>query len=383
MHSEISFRPDDMTISALSLFWTQFEQNPTVIFECGVTGTARELRDYPDMDPEDAPVTHSIHHDLEEFDKMIKYVLEITKNSYTVRKRITTQSRVYGAFITIPNDGIVIEMIVCFRPGRESKEIRMAGCNENEAWVKFQDLFIEYTKQATNKKDIINIIATSHGDFFLNGIEMDRSKSRDFTYDHYNDGFEKISERVITTLQTDNESGLVLLHGDTGTGKTSYLKHLLHIITSKRIIYVPPDLTESLSAPAFMNFLISNAKNSILLIEDAENVLKHREAGGNQAVSNILNISNGILGDILRMQIVCTFNCSIQEIDPALLRPGRLVAEYQFDKLTTSRARNLVSTLHGEEVAKTVDKPLSLAEAFNITNMPDKTKIVTQKLGFV
>jgi len=132
-----------------------------------------------------------------------------------------------------------------------------------------------------------------------------------------------------------------------------------------------------------MNFLISNAKNSILLIEDAENVLKHREAGGNQAVSNILNISNGILGDILRMQIVCTFNCSIKEIDPALLRPGRLVAEYQFDKLSIDRSQDLVRTLHGEEVAKTVDERLTLAEAFNLTNLPDKTKIVTQKLGFV
>jgi hypothetical protein len=108
--------------------------------------------------------------------------------------------------------------------------------------------------------------------------------------------------------------------------------------------------------------------------------LKQREAGGNQAVSNILNISDGILGDILRLQIVCTFNSKLQEIDQALLRPGRLIAEYRFEKLSLDKTAALMKKLHGIEYT---GKEMTLADIFNVNNMPDKTNIKKNPVGFV
>jgi SpoVK/Ycf46/Vps4 family AAA+-type ATPase len=248
------------------------------------------------------------------------------------------------------------------------------------------DVLTEYAKRFISppptKKDKIHVITQSQGEFYLKDIELKERKRSKFSYDHYNEGFEEISGRVISTLSDANESGLVLFHGDAGTGKTSYLKHLLHTITTKKLIYMPPDLTEHISSPGFITFMMSEAMNSILLIEDAETVLRHREAGGNQAVANILNISDGILGDVLKLQIVCTFNSPLSDIDPALRRPGRCIAEYRFEKLTDDRAGNLMANLYGEDV-EWEPKEMTLAEVFNFKKPHDVSKPKERTFGFI
>ena len=66
-------------------------------------------------------------------------------------------------------------------------------------------------------------------------------------------------------------------------------------------------------------------KNSVLVIEDAERVISDRQGHGSSAgVSNILNLTDGILGDCLNIQIIATFNMARERIDSALLRKGRL-----------------------------------------------------------
>jgi hypothetical protein len=246
------------------------------------------------------------------------------------------------------------------------------------------DLLREYANQyiapPPAKKDKIHIITNSGTDFSLRDIKLGERLSK-FSYDNYNEGFEEVSERIIETLKKSNESGLVLFHGDPGTGKTSYLKHLLRVIDNKKLIYMPPDLTEHLSSPGFVTFMMAEAKNSVLLIEDAENVLRHREAGGSQAVSNILNLSDGILGDVLQLQMVCTFNSRLQDIDEALLRPGRCIAEYRFENLEAERAATLMQRLYGDDVELT-GKPMTLAEIYNYKKPKDRTKQRNYGVGF-
>ena len=136
----------------------------------------------------------------------------------------------------------------------------------------------------------------------------------------------------------------MLLHGKPGTGKTTYIRYLINKI-NKNKIFVPPNLTELLSDPGFIPFLMENP-NSILFVEDAENVLRSREDGHhNQAVSNVLNITDGLLSDCLNIQIVATFNTNIKNIDPALLRKGRLIAQYEFKPLVPERAEKLADSL--------------------------------------
>jgi len=46
-----------------------------------------------------------------------------------------------------------------------------------------------------------------------------------------------------------------------------------------------------------------------------------RGSDNREQVSALLNLSDGMLADFLRLQIICTINCSAADIDPALLRP--------------------------------------------------------------
>jgi ATP-dependent 26S proteasome regulatory subunit len=58
-------------------------------------------------------------------------------------------------------------------------------------------------------------------------------------------------------------------------------------------------------------------------------------------VSNLLNICDGFLGDLLKLLVICTINCSVDAIDPAIMRPGRLLAHREFQRLSPVEAKSL------------------------------------------
>jgi hypothetical protein len=180
---------------------------------------------------------------------------------------------------------------------------------------------------------------------------------------NYGKDFLKVHDVIIDKLNKPFGKGIILLHGDPGTGKSSYLKILTTLIQDKDILFIPPSMAEMLSEPSIIPFLMDH-KNSILIIEDAERVIADREGNGSPAgVSNILNLTDGILGDCLNIQIIATFNMKREKIDRALLRKGRLIAEHKFSNLSVEESNKLLKSLNKDYV---VDKPSSLADLYNI-----------------
>lgn len=71
----------------------------------------------------------------------------------------------------------------------------------------------------------------------------------------------------------------------------------------------------------------------------------------------------------MHQQIIATFNCDLTKIDPALLRKGRLIANYEFNKLDLESARILSDKLgYGIE---NVNEPMTLAEVYNQGEKPE------------
>jgi hypothetical protein len=95
-------------------------------------------------------------------------------------------------------------------------------------------------------------------------------------------------------------------------------------------------------------------------------------------VSNILNLTDGILGDCLSIQIVATFNMKREKIDQALLRKGRLIAEHKFSKLTIEESNSLLKHLEKDHE---VTEGMTLADIYNIDVELFKT-INKSKIGF-
>jgi len=138
-------------------------------------------------------------------------------------------------------------------------------------------------------------------------------------------------------------------------------------------------MAEMLSEPSIIPFLMEK-RNSILLIEDGEKVITERQGNSSSAgVSNILNLTDGILGDCLNIQVIVTFNMEKERIDQALLRKGRLIAEHKFDKLSIDETNKLLKHLNKDYVS---DKPLMLADIYNIDADEVKSTKAEVQIGF-
>jgi len=175
----------------------------------------------------------------------------------------------------------------------------------------------------------------------------------------YNDDFAEI-DTIISQSMTKNEAGIILLHGDPGTGKTTYIKHLISKYLTKDFIFIQNDFVKDLLKPSFISFLLHN-KNAILIIEDAEKVIVSRENSGNDSVvSTILQLTDGLFSDFLNIKIICTFNTNIDRIDKALLRKGRMIAKYKFAPLSPEKTAALARKLGHDHVTGS----LTLADIF-------------------
>jgi hypothetical protein len=165
----------------------------------------------------------------------------------------------------------------------------------------------------------------------------------------YGEGFHKWALHLRSVFET-LPSSLTLLQGPPGTGKTSFLRWLVAGMQEDADFYfVPVTCIDLLSNPNLTNFWLRECKYSkqpkVLLIEDAEMLLMQRGPDNGHWVGSLLNITDGIMGDALRFHIICTMNCPISDIDPALRRPGRLAATWNFRPLELERARRLASLI--------------------------------------
>lgn len=197
----------------------------------------------------------------------------------------------------------------------------------------------------------------------------------------YNDDFKEPYKYLVEQLESGNK-GVALLYGGAGTGKSNLIRHLTKEIPSKRFVFIPVTMINFLTDPMFLSTLIDN-KGAILVLEDCENYIKDRKAGdANSVVSSILNLTDGILSDVLGLQLICTFNNSIHDVDKALLRKGRLICEYEFKELTPDKAINLLKDIGVDTGNTPLNKiPKTLAEIYNYSS-PSSNINVTKKIGF-
>lgn len=217
-------------------------------------------------------------------------------------------------------------------------------------------------------KRFINVCKKTHeislvntGRFGLDTTDLKLKKPKLDLEMHYNDDLFEVHHRLLHTLRQKNKSGIILLHGEPGTGKSTYIRYLIHCL-NKKVLFIPPSLAADFNTPALISLLLENA-NSVFVIEDAEDLLLSRERNKNSSISMLLNLTDGLLGESLGIQVICTFNTQVCNIDKALLRKGRLIALYEFKPLSADKSNVLLEEVNPFMTPTT--NPMTLSDIFN------------------
>jgi hypothetical protein len=135
----------------------------------------------------------------------------------------------------------------------------------------------------------------------------------------------------------------------------------------------------NLDTPAFTQMLVKH-QETVFIVEDAEELLLSRENGRNSSISMLLNLTDGLLGESLGIQIIATFNTDLRKIDKALLRKGRLMGMYEFKPLSAEKTGVLLSK-QGFEVPGSIG-PMTLADIYNYDEPAVALEMDRPQIGF-
>ncbi len=168
---------------------------------------------------------------------------------------------------------------------------------------------------------------------------------------------------------------LLLWHGPPGTGKTTAIRALLRAwSTWCRPLFVV-DAERFLGHAGYMMSVVLGGEEyddeddereddrphwRLLLFEDADELLRSdakRESG--QSLSRLLNLSDGFIGQGVKVLVLITTNEAIGRLHPAVARAGRCLANVEFGALSAKQAAALIG---GQ--APPPARDLTLAEVF-------------------
>lgn len=149
---------------------------------------------------------------------------------------------------------------------------------------------------------------------------------------------------------------LMLFSGPPGSGKTTLVRYLLKALAETTFIFIPPGMVTELASPEIMPLLLRTASDNrtslTLIIEDADSLIAVRERESMDGLSSLLNISDGIFGDLLDIRVLATTNASDDNIDPAVLRTGRLLSHIRVALMSKTEATTALRAILQNETAE-------------------------------
>lgn len=228
------------------------------------------------------------------------------------------------------------------------------------------------------EKGSVSVLLEQNGSLYTRKIDFEPPAIPNLEL-NYGTGFSVAHAHILEKLER-RRAGLVLLHGGTGNGKSFYIKYLTSII-DRDFIFVPISMVHLISSPAFIKLLLEH-EEAVLVLEDAEQALQSREEDiyNSSTVSSLLNLSDGILGTLLNITIIASFNMDKSNVDKALLRKGRLLYDHEFKKLSIDDATRLAAHLKAPLKA---EHPTSLADIYNAAEETGYIPPVRKSIGFL
>jgi hypothetical protein len=264
------------------------------------------------------------------------------------------------------------DMLVQLVAGRGHGEIEAAGRDRDEVDAVVADLVGALREaEPTDGEVPITFLANASGRM----IEPRRRICAP-AWSEMRDNYSPPARKALDTLMAAREpgpGGLLLWHGEPGTGKSYALRALArewrgwcdtHFITDADA-FLGRQTSYLLSALLRSNRGVRGEHRwRLVVLEDAGELLAaDARAVAGQGLSRLLNVSDGLLGEGLRVVVLVTTNEPLRQLHPAVVRPGRTWVEVEFGMLSGREANEWLGQ---RNVEQRVECATSLAELFAI-----------------
>lgn len=227
--------------------------------------------------------------------------------------------------------------------------VNMSVCGFNEEFITELLSKVSLEMEETPPKGSVMMLVSDSNGLYLNELgEIDCPLERG----NYNDKILEQYDNVLEDLKTKTPSGrLTVLDGLPGTGKSFFIRGIVSE-SEALFVYVPAAIGGQLTGPNVIPVFLREREKSVpivLIMEDADATIATRQIDNVGTLSDLLNMSDGILGEMADIRILATTNAKKAEIDEAVLRVGRTNQHVQFKHLETKHAISVFTRLTGIE----------------------------------
>lgn len=180
-----------------------------------------------------------------------------------------------------------------------------------------------------------------------------------------------VLESLMAPQYRPGASGQLLVwYGPPGTGKSFALGALAHAWRDWAKAHYVADPEALLSEPGYLLELMTtrgpqdDAWRLVILEDTGELFGSNARHVAGQALSRLLNVTDGMLGQGSKTLFVVTTNEPIQHFHEAVIRPGRCAARVEFEAFQTEQAKEWLVAHGGAEVANGLTQPATVAELY-------------------
>lgn len=265
-------------------------------------------------------------------------------------------------FIGTPDDGSLVKVLY----GRGKIEVEVTGDAENAA--KWFALFDSNFRKAEN---LIRWVYNSRGDDI--SVPLNYRPAIRAAYPWIDPSYETLGEYLDEYM--NSSANVLILIGPPGTGKTTFIKNLIH--RSKADAKVAYDPKVMMEDGFFAGFV--EDESQFLIMEDADEFLQSR-TDGNSMMHKFLNVSDGLISAADKKLVFSTNLPNVNSIDEALMRPGRCFDVLQFRALTREEAQATLDEIGSTAVLPDEKQKFTLAEVFGTS--PSGKGFTRRKFGF-